>query len=124
MVADIYGVTGQSENVIDSPGIGEEKVSLERQAVPVPAGHLEDGFAAVLFDQQAAPEGRVAHYRALIIGDIYGIGPVFKKVDVLDYFPGAGPFHRAGLHGYDEVPVFKRVPEAFCHLRPFALPGP
>jgi hypothetical protein len=84
--------TGEAEDVVHPPAGGEEQVGLERHAVPVSAGHLQDGLTAVLLDEQAAAQGGVAHHRTLVVGDVQTDYDVLQEIDVVHQCLQIGAF--------------------------------
>ena len=93
---------------MDAPTRGEEQIGLEGQAVAVAAGHLQDRLAAMLLDQKAAAQGRVAHDRALMVGDVQAVDHVLEQVDVVDQGLQVGPLGWGDLAGHDEDPRVER----------------
>jgi len=83
MVTYWNGIPGKTKDIPYPSGVCQHKLSLESQAVTVAAGHLQNGLATLLLNSQAATDGGKAHYRALVVGNIYGIYFVFEKVNVV-----------------------------------------
>jgi len=103
MVANRDGIARQAQYISDSSSIGKQKFSLERHTVAVPAGHWQYWLTPSLFYSQAAADGGETHYGALVVGNIYGINPVFENVDMVKHFLNVGPFWRTNFAGYYEL---------------------
>jgi len=72
MVAEAGMIPGEQQQIFDAEGGRSEQVGLQRHAVAVPAGHLQDGLNAALMEQRRHHQRRHAHIGPLIIRHIDG----------------------------------------------------
>ena len=70
MVAEGLVVAGQAEQVAHAQGVRAQQVTLDRQAVAVTAGHLDDRLQALLDDNGPGSDAGHAHDGGLVIGDV------------------------------------------------------
>ena len=82
MVAQLRVVAGEAQNVVDAEHSGAQKVGLERDAVAVAAGQLEDGGKACVLEDLAGGKTAQTHDGRLVIGDvdIVHAGEIFLRL--------------------------------------------
>ena len=72
MVAQLGMVAGEAEDVVDAEVGGAEQVGLQRHAVPVAAGHLEDGVQPGVLQGLAGGQGAQTHDGGLVVRHVHG----------------------------------------------------
>ena len=78
MVPETLVVTGKTEHVSDTHGIGAQDITLNGQTVSIPADHLENGLNPFLYQYRGSGPAGHSNYRCLIIGDIYRVYHPFQ----------------------------------------------
>ncbi len=70
VVAEGLVIAGQAEQVAHPQRVGAQQVALDRQAVAVAAGHLDDRFQPFLDDDGPGADAGHAHDGGLVVGDV------------------------------------------------------
>ena len=109
MVAQLGVVAGQAQNVVDAQHGGAQQVGLQRDAVAVAAGQLEDGGKPRVLQHLAGGQTAQPHDGGLVIGhvDVVDAGEVFLRL--LHQTVDVDALGRADLGGNDEFTVMKQI---------------
>ena len=108
MVAQLGVVAGQAQDVVNAQHGGAQQIGLEGNAVPVPAGQLEDGVQACILQHLAGGEGAQTHDRGLVIGDVDKVDAGQILLGILYHTVNVNSFGRADLGSNDKLTVIKQ----------------
>ena len=105
-------ITAHEQEIGETERGGTEQVGLQRDAVPVTSGDLDDGLHAGFADQQRIRDGGHRHDAAVAVGDVDGVDGAREDA--------GPPFHRrrrcalgrVELRGHDEL----ALPEERCQV--------
>ena len=88
---------------MDAQRRGAEDVALQREAVAVATGHLEDRLDAALHEEVRGGEAREVDLGSRAIGDVDGGGEPLQGQGALEEFGRIGRYRRRDLGGDDEL---------------------
>ena len=103
LVAGLRIVAGEHQDVADAERCGAEDVALQREAVAVAAGHLEDRLDAVLNQEVRGGEAGQVHLGARAVGDVDRGGEAFQRQRAAQELGRVGRDRRRDLRGDDEI---------------------
>ena len=117
MVAQLGMIAGEAENVVDAQHGGAEQIGLESDAVPVPAGQLEDGVQSGILQHLAGGERPQTHDGGLVIRDVDEVdtGQVF--LCLFHHAVNMNSFGRADLGSNYKFTVIKQFRNSHNSIR-------
>ena len=117
MVAHLGVVAGEAQDVVNAQHSGTQKVRLQGDAVPVPAGQLEDGVQAGILQHLAGSQRTQAHNRGLVIGDVDEVDAGEILLGLLYHAVDMNSFGRADLGSNDKLTVIKQFRNSHNSIR-------
>ena len=108
MVAQLGVVAGEAENVVNAQHGGAQQVGLQRNAVAVAAGQLENGVQCGVLQHLAGGKRAKAHDGGLVVGNVdkMHIGKVLFRF--LYHAVNMNSFGRADLGRNHKLTVVKQ----------------
>ena len=107
LVAELRVVAAHRENIAYAERRGPEQLGLQRNAVPVATGDLQNGLDAASHQKVRRRETRHVRSRSRAVGHIDRGGEPAQRERVVDEFGGVGGHRRGKLGGDDETSVLQ-----------------
>src|SRR5512136_751580 len=103
MIAQSYIISGETKDILDAEDVGAEEVGLQRDAVAVPAGHLQNWLQPPLFEKATASQGTQSHHRALLVSHVHGIDSPREACSILLHAADVHALWRSDLACHHEL---------------------
>src|SRR5262249_15853451 len=116
LVAGLRVVTGEAQEVVHATGGGAHEIGLQRNAVAIAAGELEDGRDTRAREQGRRDRGGEVRAGAGAVGDVDGVRQAGKRLRLAQQVVRVARDRRRDLGGDDELPRAQQRFQARCRL--------
>ena len=116
LVAGLGVVAGEAQQVAHAAGGGAHQLALQRDAVAVAAGELEDRLDAFAREHRRRDRRRQMRARAGAVGDVDGVGETAQRQGLAQEIIGIARDRRRDLGGDDELAGSQQLFQARSRL--------
>ena len=117
-VAQLGVVAGEAENVVNAQHGGAQQVGLQRNAVAVAAGQLENGVQARILQHLAGGKAAQTHDGGLVVGYVDEVDAGEVLLSLFDHAVDVDSLGRTNLGRNYKFPVLKQFRNFHISITP------